>query len=184
MLAAALRPARVALALLTLWLSAAPCASAEIIDRVLAVVDNEVVTLSDVLAALRFGFVEASGSNPIRPALDRLIERQLMLREVERYGPAEPSPAAIDAVVAALRQRFGGAAQLAAALAQSGLAEDQLRRRIRDDLRIRAYLDQRFAPLTASPDDERRRLAIDEWIAALRRRAEVTILYEGSVSGA
>jgi hypothetical protein len=158
---------------------------AEIIDRILAVVDGEVITLSDVSSALRFGFVQPpAGVDPIRFALDRLIERQLMLREVERYGPAEPSPAAIDQAVEEVRERFGGASRLAAALKQSGMAEDLLRRRIRDDLRIRAYLDQRFAAVTPSSDDDRRRNAIADWIAGLRRRAEVTILYESIPSAA
>jgi hypothetical protein len=177
--------AGVLLAVLSLALIAPRYTSAEIIDRILAVVDGEVITLSDVSAALRFGFVlPPAGADPIRVALDRLIERQLMLREVERYGPAEPSPAAIDQAVAEIRDRFGGVSQLGAALAQSGMAEDLLRRRIRDDLRIRAYLDQRFAAVTPSPDDERRRTAIADWIAGLRRRAEVTVLYEPGVSAA
>lgn len=177
--------ARVVLALLTVWFFAPRHASAEIIDRVLAVVDGAVITLSDVTAALRFGFVQPpAGADPIRVALDRLIERQLVLREVERYGPAEPSPTAIDEAIAALRERFGGASQLEAALAQSGVTEELLRRRIRDDLRIRAYLDQRFAAVTSSPDDERRRNAIADWIAGLRRRAEVTILYEAVATAA
>ena len=141
---------------------------AEIIDRILAVVDGEVITLSDVSAALRFGFVQPSpGTDPIRVALDRLIERQLILREVERYGPPEPTAEAIDQGVAQLRERLGGASQLDTALAQLGMTEDLLRTRIRDSQRIRAYLDQRFAPVTPAPDDDRRRKAIAEWLAGL-----------------
>ena len=153
--------------------------AAEIIDRVAAVVDGQVITLSDVTAALRFGFVQPkAGADPIRSALDQLIERQLMLAEVERYGPPEPSAAAIDEAVAAVRARFGSPSQLATALAQSGLADDQLRRRIRDDLRIRSYLDQRFAAAGQAADPERRESLIRDWMAGLRRRADVTILYE------
>lgn len=154
-------------------------ARAEIIDRILAVVDGEVITLSDVSAALRFGFVQpAQGTDPIRVALDRLIERQLILREVERYGPPEPTAEAIEQNLGQLRERLGGTSQLDAALTQLGMTEGLLRTRIRDTLRIRAYLDQRFSAVTPAPDDERRRKAIAEWIAGLRRRAEVTVLYE------
>lgn len=159
-------------------------ARAEIIDRILATVDGRLITLSDVTAALRFGFVEPPpGSDPVRFALDRLVERELMLTEVDRYGPPEPSAAAIDAAAAAVRARFGSPSQLAAALAQAGLAEDHLRRRLRDDLRIRAYLDQRFAALGQPSDRERREVLEREWIAGLRRRAEVNILYGTAADG-
>ena len=167
------------LAMACLSLTVVRLAAAEIIDRVAAVVDAQVITLSDVTAALRFGFVQPqAGADPIRSALDQLVERQLMLAEVERYGPPEPSPAAIDEAVAAVRARFGSPSQLATALAQSGLADDQLRRRMRDDLRIRSYLDQRFASAGQAADPERRESLIREWMAGLRRRADVTILYE------
>lgn len=177
------RLARCFVAVWLLGLVAPPLVDAEIIDRVVAVVDGQVVTLTDAMASLRFGFVQPQpGTDPVRSAIDQLIERQLVLIEVERYGPPEPPAAVIEDAVSALRARFGSASQLATALAQSGLAEDQLRRRLRDDLRIRSYLDQRFAPVGQAADAERRATLIREWIAGLRRRAEVTVLYQPPVS--
>lgn len=171
--------ARLLLSLFAGSLSLAAPGAAEIIDRVVAVVDAEVITLSDVTTALRFGFVgPPAAGDPVRAALEQLIDRRLMMVEVDRYGPPEPLPEAIEAAVEVLRQQFGSASQLAAALARSGLAEDQLRRRLREDLRISAYLDQRFAGVGQGTDDERRRTLIRDWIASLRRRAEVTILYD------
>jgi hypothetical protein len=165
------------------WLLLPITPGAEIIDRVVAVVDSQVITLTDAVAALRFNLVQPQpDTDPIRSAIDQLIERQLVLIEVERYGPPEPQAAAIEEAVGAIRARFGSASQLATALAQSGLAEDQLRRRIRDDLRIRSYLDQRFASVGAAADPERRQALIRDWVAGLRRRAEVTVLYDPPVS--
>ena len=43
---------------------------------------------------------------------------------------------------------------------------------MRENLRIRAYLDQRF-----SASDERRQQVVDDWIAGLRRRADIIDLY-------
>ena len=72
------------------WRASRPV-RAEIIDRMLAVVDGQIVTLSDVRAALRFGLVPADvTTDPIAAALQRLIDRRLMLHEVERYAPPEP----------------------------------------------------------------------------------------------
>jgi hypothetical protein len=126
---------------------------AEIIDRILAVVDRELITLSDVSAALRLGLVPApqQGSDAVRVALDALIARQLELAEANRYQPPEPSPAQVQARLDAVRSRMPTAFEQT--LVQTGLAEDQLRLWLRDDLRIEAYLGQRFSA-TRQPSDQ------------------------------
>ena len=71
-----------------------------------------------------------------------------------------------------MRQRFPSAAAFEAALARSGIDEKHLRETLRQDLRMRAYLDQRFSTAT-----ERRAALINEWMAGLRRRGDVIDLY-------
>ena len=61
----------------------------------------------------------------------------------------------------------------------SQLNHHDFRELLREDLRIRAYLDQRF---TADTSAEQRRL-VDDWIAGLRRRSDVVDLYATGVSG-
>lgn len=147
---------RAALAVLVATLFAAPStARAEIIDRVLAVVDAQIITLSDARAALRFGLVPAEVSvDPIGAALQRLIDRRLMLAEVERYAPPEPPQAAVAAGVAAIDGRFTDALALEIALNQSAMSREELRRSVRDTLRIESYLQQRFAPVVQVSDDD------------------------------
>jgi hypothetical protein len=148
-------------------------AQAEVIDRVLAVASNHVIMLSDVTAARELGLQPAGGAaDPVRAILDRLIDRELMLAEVERYAPPEPPAEAIDQELRAVRDRAASPAAFAAALAHSGIDEPHLRDTLRQNLRIRAYLDQRF-----SPSDPRRQSLIDEWVASLRRRGDVVDLY-------
>ena len=130
-------------------------AHAELIDRVLAVVDGQIVTLSDVRAALRLGLVPPDVSDdPVQAGLRRLIDRRLMLVEVDRYAPDEPSPGAIEAGVASVRGRFKDAQAFEDALKQSPMTPDVLRRYIRDSLRIDAYLEQRFSSTAKPSDDE------------------------------
>ena len=63
---------------------------AEIIDRVLAILPGQIVTLSDVEAALDFGLVEAPpGTERIAGGLSALVDRMLMLNEVRRVVPPE-----------------------------------------------------------------------------------------------
>ena len=140
---------------LTILVSASGPVRAEIIDRVLAVVDTQIITLSDVRAALRFGLVpEDVTTDPTGAVLQRLIDRRLMLIEVDRYAPPEPSEAAVNASLAAVERRFKDALGLEIALNQSSLTREELRRQLRDTLRIESYLQQRFSTSVQVSDDE------------------------------
>jgi hypothetical protein len=185
----------------------------EIIDRLLAVVAGNVITLSDVTAARDFGLVSPRpAADPIREVLSQLIDRALILAEVERYAPPEPAAEAVDRELQQVRTRFASAQAFELALARTGLKEDHLRETLRQDLRIRAYLDQRFAVPTLSDEElgryyrdhqqdfarngailpfeearpeiilaarsSQRRTLVDEWVAGLRRRAEIVDLYQ------
>ena len=146
---------------------------AETIDRVLAVVANQLITLSDVTAALELGLQSAdAAADPVRIVLSKLIDRELVLAEVDRYAPAEPTAEAVDREVLRVRERFRSQAELDAALARSGIDEKHLRETLRQDLRLRAYLDQRFSTAAG-----RRASLIDEWMIGLRRRGGVVDLY-------
>lgn len=165
---------------------------AEIIDRVLAILPGQIITLSDVEAALDLGLVDApAGPDRLAGGLSAVVDRVLMLNEVRRVAPPEPSAAAIDARVARIRQRLGTPAAMAQALAARGLDEKVVRLFAADDLRLATYLDERFSA-AAQPTsdeireagesarqrltDERRRALIDAWTVELRRRADVTVV--------
>ena len=131
-------------------------ARGEVIDRILAVVNRELITLSDVAAAIRLGLVSVpqQGSDPTRAVLDALIDRQLELGEANRYQPPEPAESQIQARMEAVRSRFSTPAAFAQALANSGVSEDQLMLRLREDLRIESYLNQRFGVPRPASDQE------------------------------
>ena len=144
-------------------------ARAEVIDRVLAVVSGSLITLSDVTAASELGLVTPRpGADPIRDVLSRLIDRQLEIAEVERYAPLEPTTADVDQEVQRVQARFPNREAFDAVLTRTGIDVAHLRQTVREDLRIRAYLTERF---TVSGD--RRQQVIDDWVAGLRRRADV-----------
>src|SRR5262245_54434397 len=131
-----------------LVLSAAS-AHAEIIDRILAVVNGALILQSDVTLAVRLGLAPAAtAADAMAVPLDALIERRLVLEEVDRYAPPEPADADVDRRLAEVRSRAGSGFD--AILRESGFSVDQLRRQIRDDLRIDAYLVQRFGGVQPS----------------------------------
>lgn len=176
---------------------------AQVVDRVLVVVDGRLVTLSDVRTSTTLGLVEASD---VDQATELWVERLLVLQEVDRFAPPEPPAAAIDARIAEVR---AGHPVNPETLARLGVDEDWVRRWVRDDLRIQSYIEQRFAgslepgseeienyfrqhptefvrdgqPL---PDGEaealargrlmtsRRRALVADWLDGLKRRASIT----------
>ena len=145
---------RVRRALLALLLTAAAAASAEVIDRVMAIVDGHLITLSDVRRAMTLHLVDRDGAPAGEAvALERLIDRMLILQEVERYAPPEPERAALDKQVSDVERRLGNG-NLVSALSDVDASEAWLRQWVRDDLRMRAYIDQRFAGAAEPTDDE------------------------------
>jgi len=160
-----------------LVLAVSSAVAAEPIDRVLAVVAGQLIMLSDVNAVRELGIVNASvdSRDPTGEVLARLIDRELMLAEVDRYAPPEPDPATIDRDVAAVRDRFPSEKAFNDVLTRSGYDLTHLHEIVRQNLRLRAYLDQRFA---TTDDQQRRQTMIDDWLAGLRRRTSVVNLYK------
>ena len=183
---------RVLVWLIVTFVSTAAVGSAEIIDRVMAILPGQIVMLSDVEAALDFGIIEApAGGDRAASALSALIDRMLMLGEVRRIAPPEPSAAAVEGRMATIRARFDSPAAFARAMTVRGIDETVLRFYASDDLRLSAYLDERFSAAAQPTDEEirqagesarakltaeRRQTLIAAWIAELRRRAEVVIV--------
>jgi hypothetical protein len=192
--------------------SAGGAPAQEIIDRVLAVAAGNVIMLSDVSAARDFGLVTpAAAGDPVKDVLSRLIDRALVMAEVERYAPPEPDAAAVDRGLDEVRARFATKEAFERALERVGMSEAHLREILRGDLRIQAYLEQRFTVAVPTDEeldryyhdrpelfvrdgrqppfaevrqevlraalDDRRRSLVTDWIADLRRRADVVDLY-------
>lgn len=186
--------------------------SAEVIDRVLAVVSGDLILLSDVNAAREFGLVtvDGTGADATEEILSRLIDRSLVLAEVERFAPPEPEARAVDAELLSVRARFASPQTFADSLARVGIDTRHLRETLRQNLRMAAYLNQRFTIVPPSEEElgryyrehpeqftrdgvvlsfanvrpqiveaatrDRRRGVVDEWLAGLRRRADIRVL--------
>jgi hypothetical protein len=132
----------------------------EVVDRVVVVVAGTPILASDVRAARLFGIGGVPRSEEQAAALDLaavsvLIDRRLMLAEVDRYAPPEPTDISVGEALRTVRGRFDSEAAFGAALETAGLDEAYLRGAIRDDLRIGAYLDQRFTVVPPTEDEVR-----------------------------
>jgi hypothetical protein len=127
----------------------------ELIERTLAIVNGQVVTLSDVQLVRALGLIDSPReADVVAGDASRLVDRLLVLREVQRYAPPEPPEAELAARFASVRARFDSVEAWTRVLESAGFNEERLRAWIRDDLRIAAYLSQRFAAVVAPGDDE------------------------------
>jgi hypothetical protein len=189
-------------------------APSQLVDRALAVVGTEVITLSDTRAVVTLGLHDVAGAkDPTAAALEYLINRALMLDDVNRYTAPEPDGKAVAARFATLTARFPSSADFEAALARTAMTEERLRSFVRDNLRIEGAIEQRFGGASMPTEEEitryyqehqesfahagrvppleevrtevarrasaaRRETLVADWIERLRRRTEITVLYQ------
>ena len=167
-----MRSDRVALTLVLL-LGAPPGPArpeASVIERILAVVQERPVLLSEVrvVAEVR-GLAEAE-------ALEALIDERLMFDQAARLPPTDVSEAEVDALLVPIRESRPAL--------EGRLSEGELRRLFRRQAVILKFVDLRFRPQVRVADDlpadEREREVkkgldqrVEAWVKDLRAGAEI-----------
>src|SRR5687768_17394710 len=91
-------------------------------------------------------------ATPESAAIEQLIDRQLVLNEVARFVPPEPPAAAVAVEAGSLMTRAG--ARLPEVMAATGIDETRIREIARENLRIQAYLNQRFGANVQLTEEE------------------------------
>lgn len=144
-----MRLRRAALALVFAFGLGAPLPAQTLLDRVVARVNGSVILLSDVRAAVLFGLVDGPAES--EDGVEQMVQRALLVEEVNRFPPPEPSAEAIESELARLRTRAG--VPIDEVERTTGLSAENVRLFARDRLRIQGYIDQRFG-LTVPLTDE------------------------------
>jgi len=169
------RPRRSAAVLAFLFASSATAATAEVVERILAVVDGRPVMLTEVLLEERVLGVDR------KKALDSVIDERLMYREAARVPQAAITPDEEEKAHASLGVRTGGRTV--------GLPEADLRVLARRQAVILKYARFRFLPqiriddpsqATEAGSEDRERLLeralgekIEAWVRELRASADI-----------
>jgi peptidyl-prolyl cis-trans isomerase SurA len=120
---------------------------AELIDRVAAAVNNEVITLSELRQAVAFNAAlggKGNGKQLEQETLEGLINGKLLLQEAYRLKVAEISEQDIAAEVGRLRQRLGSDDAYRSFLARTGLTEERLSRMLGDRLLIERFVEKKI----------------------------------------
>jgi peptidyl-prolyl cis-trans isomerase SurA len=145
----------------------ATSARAEIIDRIAAVVEGQVITTGDVERLIRADLIpRREGEQETdyrRRVLSTAIDFLLQRRDAERFGLKDVRPADVDARIEILARADGSKEAMFARLSSSGMDETNLRQIIQRRLQIDAYIEERFAPLIFISLDEIERYYRESW---------------------
>lgn len=130
---------------------------AEIVDRIVAIIDRDVVTLSEAEQARAIAASRNrrnSRNVELVDTVERLIESRLVQREVERFT-SEPVPRdLVDKASGDVRSGFATEEDFRAMLARNGLSEEELRSELQRQLEVSRYLERRFRALVFVSDEE------------------------------
>jgi parvulin-like peptidyl-prolyl isomerase len=148
-------------------------ASAVTVDRIAAVVDQQVLTVSEVTQMVTIRFFarnDADEDDHRRSVLDALIAQALRFRDVERFGAQDIPRDTIEARLLEIQQRFASEAEFQAAVARAELTLDEVRALVKRQLQVEAYIQERFAPLVFISNDDVAAYYSGPWTRQRRER--------------
>ena len=134
-----------------------PAERGEVVDRIAAIVNGELILQSDVEEEERFTHLYPYGSapegkTPQEQALTRLIDRTLVLQQLANFPQAPVTDQEIAKEEADLRKDLPACANTDCTtekgwqqfLASDGFTEDELRDRLRQRAQVLRFIEQRF----------------------------------------
>jgi hypothetical protein len=132
-----------------LWM-AAGCArgtsAQEVVDRVVARVENDIILLSDLRELKQYQELVEGQSESDSVILDRLIDQWVVRSEAELSRFPEPKDPEIERGVARVMTSFATREEYEQRKKQSGLSDAQVRKMVAGQLYLSNYLDSRFRP--------------------------------------
>ncbi|HXJ03830.1 MAG TPA: hypothetical protein VNH65_01940 [Candidatus Acidoferrum sp.] len=118
----------------------------EVVDRIVARVENDIVLSSDVKELREYQELVDGKSESQSAILDRLIDQWIVRSEAELAQFPQPNDSEIDRGVSRVVKSFTSLEQYEARRKQSGLSEPEVREIVAAQLYLSNYLDSRFRP--------------------------------------
>jgi hypothetical protein len=161
-----------------------------LVDRVIAVVDKEVVTHSELLREARVALVVREGDHTanselseelLGPFLDYLVDQVLIAGQARRLGSIEISKAEVEVAMETFVQRFRTRAAYEAFLRRFDVSETALKNILRRDLTNERYIAQRMRAWRVRGGEGKNgeaeyRGLLRRWLDELRAGAELRVL--------
>jgi hypothetical protein len=126
--------------------TAARARGQEVVDRIVARVENDIILLSDVKALQRYQELVDGRSENESTILDRLIDQWIVKSEAELSRFPQPKDAEIDRGVARVVKSFASPEEYEKRKKESGLSDADVRKMVASQLYLSNYLDSRFRP--------------------------------------
>jgi parvulin-like peptidyl-prolyl isomerase len=118
----------------------------EIIDRIVARIENDIILLSDVQALSRYQQLVDGKSESDAQIVDRLIDQWIVRNEAETAQFPHPSGEDIAGGMERVEKSFTSRAEYEARKKQTGLIDTDVRNMVATQLYLSNYLDSRFRP--------------------------------------
>jgi hypothetical protein len=130
---------------LCLCVSVVLFSSAIIIDKIVAIVNEDVITQSELDSIGKLD-LHLSGLPHQESPLQERINHHLALQQLKGQPPVLLSDEEVDTAIKSFELRFGGEEQMMEFLSGMGLNRDDLLVEIRNQLSIRKFIRDRFRP--------------------------------------
>jgi hypothetical protein len=118
----------------------------EVVDRIVARVENDIILLSDVRELQEYQGLVNGKSESESAIVDRLIDQWIVRSEAQLSRFPEPKSEEIDGEVARVVKSFASPEEYEARKKQSGLNDAEVRKIVTAQLYLNNYLDSRFRP--------------------------------------
>ncbi len=118
----------------------------EVVDRIVARVENDVILLSDLRELSHYQMLVDGKTESDAQLLDRLIDQWIVRNEADVSRIAQPSDDEVNRSLERLKRSFSSAEEFEDRREHSGLSEADMRRIMRSQLYLSNYLDTRFRP--------------------------------------
>ena len=118
----------------------------EVVDRIVARVENDVILLSDIRVLSRYQQFLDGKSKTDAQILDRLIDQWIVRTEAEVSRTPRPSEEDIDRSLGSLKNSFVSEQEYEARKKQAALSDQDIRAMAATQLYLSYYLDSRFRP--------------------------------------
>jgi hypothetical protein len=146
----------------------------QLVDRIVARVEDDILTLSEVRELARYQQLVEGRAESERKLLDRLIDQWILTREAAaaRFGP--PSGAEANRALAALEKQFASPEAFRARLAELGLTTEAVKRLLSSQVHLARYLDYRFRPASQFGREEIEKYYRDQLVPQMAARGQDT----------
>jgi parvulin-like peptidyl-prolyl isomerase len=124
----------------------------EIIDRIAARVDTDIILLSDVRALARYQLFADGKAESDAEILDRLIDQWMVRNEAKAALFPQPSDDEVKRSLERLKRSFSSPEEFEERKKQSGLTDEDVERMLSSLLYLSNYLDSRFRASIQIPE--------------------------------